>query len=225
MNSNPTLSGVHLQTYERIFRHPTSHNLTWREVRNLFAHLGEVEERPNGSLTVVRRGQSLVLRPAAGKDVDDIEELMRIRHFLKQTEAAPPSEKPDGEPMLVVINHHEARLYRTQGRGAAAQELHPEGPKTFFRHAHHSKEFARGREKPDPNSFFGPIAEELRQASRILVFGSGTGTSSEMEQLVAWLKAHHPDVAARIAGTAVIDEHHVTDGQLLAQARTAAAAP
>ena len=40
-----------------------------------------------------------------------------------------------------------------------------------------------------------------------------------MEQLLVDLRHHHLDVADRVIGTAVIDAHHRTEGQLLAQAR------
>jgi hypothetical protein len=59
----------------------------------------------------------------------------------------------------------------------------------------------------------------LQGAGNILVFGTGTGTSSEMEQFVAWSKTHHPELAQRIIGTLTVNEHHLTDDQLLAKAR------
>jgi hypothetical protein len=221
MNSNLSLTGDHLQTYEKILKNPISHNVAWREVRALLAHLGEVVEKPNGHLRVTRSGHTVVLRPSAAKEVDDLDQLMKIRHFLKETDGVPP-EGPSGDiHMLVVINHHEARLYRAEMRGTVPEKILPHDPDEFFRHAHNSKDFARGREKPDPNSFFEPVARALRTASRILVFGSGTGTSSEMDQFVSWLQSHHADLAGRIVGTVVIDEHHITEAQLLSQARTA----
>jgi hypothetical protein len=109
-------------------------------------------------------------------------------------------------------------------RGAVPEQILPHDPDDFFRHAHNSKDFARGQEKPDPNSFFEPIARDLKGASRFLIFGSGKGTSSEMEQFVSWLKIHHPNLAGRIVRAGVIDEHHITEAQLLSQARAAYAA-
>jgi hypothetical protein len=53
----------------------------------------------------------------------------------------------------------------------------------------------------------------------MLILGTDTGTSSETDQFVAWLKLHHPELAKRIIGSLVVDEHHLTDGQLLAKAR------
>ena len=92
-------------------------------------------------------------------------------------------------------------------------------PAEYFRHAHNSKDFSRGKEKPDPNPFFEPVAGVLNGAGHILIFGTGTGTSSEMDQFTDWLKQHRPELAKRIIGTLVIDEHHLTEAQLLAKAR------
>ena len=219
MNPTPPLSGAHQRAYEKIFQHPLSHNLAWREVYALLARLGQVVEGPNGNLTVTRNGQTLVLHPSATKDAAEADELMKIRHFLERSETTRPETAGQGGHLLVVINHHEARLYWTEMLGAVPQQILPHDPDDFFRHAPNSKDFSRGREKPDPNSFFEPVAKALKDAGQILVFGSGTGTSSEMDQFLAWLKLHHADLAARIAGSLVIDEHHLTEAQLLAKAR------
>ena len=219
MNSNPPLTGSHLRTYNAIFQHPISHNLEWRAVRSLMAKIGEAVEEPNGNLRVTRNGQVLVLHPPRTKDVSEPDEIMTLRHFLEKSEAAPAQASGKGDHWLVVIDHREARIYRSEMEGAVPQQILPHEPEAFFRHAHNSKDFTRGKEKPDPNSFFEPIARALQAAGKILVFGSGTGTSSEMEQFVAWLKVHHQELAKRIIGTRVIDEHHLTKGQLLATAR------
>ena len=104
-------------------------------------------------------------------------------------------------------------------RDSMPQQILPHKPEDYFRHAHNSKDFSRGQEKPDPNSFFEPVARALQSAGRILIFGTGTGTSSEMDQFIAWLKVHDPEVAGRIIGSLVVDGHHLTEGQLLAKAR------
>jgi hypothetical protein len=40
-----------------------------------------------------------------------------------------------------------------------------------------------------------------------------------MEQLLADLNRNHKDIAKRVVGSKVINEHHLTDDQLLAKAR------
>ena len=40
-----------------------------------------------------------------------------------------------------------------------------------------------------------------------------------MDQLLADLKEHHADVAKKVIGSIVVDAHHTTENELLAQAR------
>ncbi len=219
MNPTSPLTGAHLRTYETIFQHPISHNLGWQDVHAMFRHLGQVEEEANGNLRVTRNGQSLVLHPPRTKDVADADSVMELRHFLQRSEAATPATTGDDAHWLLVIDHHEARIFRSEMHGAVPQQILPPAPEDYFRHAAHSQEISRGKEKPDPNSFFEPVAKALQAAGQILIFGTGTGTSSEMEQFVAWSKKHHPALAQRIIGTLTIDEHHLTADQMLAKAR------
>jgi hypothetical protein len=144
---------------------------------------------------------------------------MSLRHFLERSEAMPPETHEQEAHWLLVIDHHEARIFRSEMHGSIPEQILPHEPEDYFRHAHNSKEVSRGQEKPDRNSFFEPVAKVLQAAGQILIFGTGTGTSSEMEQFVAWAKLHHPELAGRIVGSVTVDEHHLTTDQLLAKAR------
>jgi len=220
MISTAKLTGSYLRTYNTIFQHPISHNLEWRHVHALFRHLCQVEEElPNGNLKVTRNGQTLVLHRPSTKDVAATEELMALRHFLERSELTSPETIAGITHWLLVIDHHEARLFRSEIHGAIPQRLLPHEPAGYFRHAQNSQNLSRGKEKPDPNSFFGPLAQALKAGGPVLLFGTGTGTGSEMEQFVAWTKLHHPDLAQRIIGSLVVDENHLTEDQLLAKAR------
>jgi len=218
-HSAPPLTGSHLRTYNTIFQHPISHNLEWRAVHALLGNLGQIAEEPNGNFKATRNGQILVLHPPRAKDVAEMDEIMALRHFLQRSETAPPETKEEEAHWLLVINHHEARIFRAEMQAAIPLQILPHEPDDFFRHAHNSKEVSRGKEKPDPNSFFEPVAEALAGPGKVLIFGAGTGTSSEMDQFIAWVEVHHPELAGRIIGSLVVDEHHLTDGQLLAEAR------
>ena len=184
----------------------------------MFRQIGLVEDEPNGNVKITRNGQVLIIHPHHTKDVTDVDELLAIRHFLEKTEngtgalAAPLH-------LLLVIDHHEARLFRSELHGSVPQQIMPHKPDDFFRHAHHSKEFSRGQEKPDPNSFFEEICSALHGAGKVLVFGTGTGTSSEMDQFLSWIKSQRPELAKRIMGSVVVDENHLSMDQLLAKAR------
>ncbi len=222
MNSNLPLTGSHLRTYETIFRHPVAHNLGWHDVYALFRQLGRVAEEPNGNFTVTRNGLSMVLHPPRTKDVAETDELMGLRRFLERSEPAPAAAHESGAleaNWLLVINHREARIFRPELSGSAPQRIVPHEPEVDIGPEPHAKDFARRQKKTDPSGFFGPIAKALEATGRILVFGGGTGMASEMDQFVAWLKTHRPELAQRIVGTLVVDEHHLSDAQLLAKAR------
>lgn len=90
MKTTTQLSGSHRRTFDRIFQHPISHNLEWRDVHALLEEWGDVEKEHNGNLKVTRNGQALVLHPTSKKDVAEMDEVMALRHFLEKSEAAPP---------------------------------------------------------------------------------------------------------------------------------------
>ena len=218
--AQPHLNGRHQNTYEAIFRHPAAHNLEWHDVRSLLDALADVTERHNGSLHVTRNGHVGNLHAPKHKDVATVEDLLAIRHFLEQSSepaTAPPM--TPGTHLLVVIDHHEAKIYRTELHGAVPQQFVPYDPHGFGRHLQSRIEETDGKRRPERKSFYEAIAATLRGADRVLIFGSGTGESSAMEQLLTDLKHNHRDVAEHVVGSIVIDGHHRTEGQLLAQAR------
>jgi len=130
------------------------------------------------------------------------------------------SDEREGAPhLLVVIDHQEAQVYRTEVHGAVPVRIVPYDPHGHGRHLHSAQEWTDGKRLPERKSFYEAVAKTLRGAEQVLLFGSGTGRSSAMEMLLADLKAHHPDVAERIIGSVVVDAHHTTEDRLLAQAR------
>ncbi len=225
MNSATLLTGSHLRTYHTIFQHPVSHNLGWHDVHALFRHLGEVVEEPNGNLKVTRHGQVLVLHAPRTKDVADTSELMALRHFLERSEKAKPVEKTNVAQWLVIIDHHAARIYRSVATGSVPQQIRPHASADFDRPSFQARSTAKEKEPLQALRFFEPVAAVLNGAGAILIFGSGTGASSEMDLFTAWLKERRPEVAKRIIGSAIIDEHHLTEAQVLAHAREIYANP
>ena len=121
--------------------------------------------------------------------------------------------------LLVVIDHQEAKVYRTEVQGTVPERIVPYDPHGHGRHLHSAHEWTDGKSQPERKSFYEAVAKTLRGAGQVLLFGSGTGKSSAMDQLVADLKAHHADVSAAIVGAIVVDAHHTTENELLAQAR------
>lgn len=123
-----------------------------------------------------------------------------------------------GLDLLVVIDHHEAKVYQTETPGSMPQQLTPYDPHGYGRHLRSDTEATDGKRKPERKSYYEAIAKTLHGADRILLFGHGTGESSAMVQLLADLKHNHADVAKCVAGSITVDGHQ-TEGELLAQAR------
>jgi hypothetical protein len=216
----PTLHGSHLQTYQALFRHPAPHNLNWHDVRTLLNAIANVVEEPDGNLKITRNNQTLTLHPHRQKDITDMTELMQLRHFLERTELAPaPPIAGDGQHLLVVIDHREARIYRAELHGALPHRIHPFDPQGVGRYLHNVQDDSNGQRKPESAPFYNSIIKALQNADKILLFGTSTGTSSAMDHLLAELKLHHKPLADRVVGTVIVDATHLTDDQLLAKAR------
>jgi hypothetical protein len=96
MNSTTQLNGSHSRTYDRIFQHPISHNLEWRDVHALLGKLGEVAEERNGNLKITRNGRLLVLHAPRNKDIAEMNDIMTLRHFLERSETAQPEAATTG---------------------------------------------------------------------------------------------------------------------------------
>jgi len=176
-------------------------------------------EETNGTLKVTRNGQTLVLHRPRGKDLADKKELMQIRHFLERSGTIAPPPPATGTHLLVVIDHREARIYKAELHGAVPQRIAPYDPFGFGRDLHYNQDDSNGQRKPERKSFYEAVAKTLQGAHQILLFGTGTGSSSAMDHLLEYLKQHHRDLAERVVGSVTVDEHHLTEDQLLAKAR------
>jgi hypothetical protein len=196
-----------------------SHSLNWHDVHAMFRQLGQVDEETNGNLKVTRNGHTLVLHPPRAKDVSAPDEIMSLRHFLERSEVTPVNKETKEGHWLLVIDHHEARVFQSTEQGAIPRRFPSRGKDDIIRRAPNAMESSRGKEKSDRNSFFKPVAEALAGAEQILVFGTGTGASNEMSQFIQWAESHQLSLSERIVGSLVVDEHHLTEGQLLAKAR------
>lgn len=176
-------------------------------------------EDDKGELKVTRNGQMLILHRPKSKDLADKKELMQIRHFLERSGVPVAAPAATGTHLLVVIDHREARIYSAEIHGTVAQKLTPYDPFGFGRDLHYNQDDSNGQRKPELKSFYEAVAKTLQNAKQILLFGTGTGASSAMEHLLAELKRNHKEIAARVVGSMAVDEHHLSEDQLLAKAR------
>jgi hypothetical protein len=64
------VNSEHVDTVEKIFSHPSSGNVEWRQVLSLLEAVGTVTEQHNGRIEVTVGEETEVLDPPKGKDVD-----------------------------------------------------------------------------------------------------------------------------------------------------------
>jgi hypothetical protein len=69
--------------------------------------------------------------------------------------------------------------------GAVPQRIEPYDPFGFGRDLHYNQDDSNGQRKPEPKSSCEAVAKTLQNAKQVLMFGTGTGASSAMKQLLA----------------------------------------
>lgn len=75
------LSSRHRDTLEKIFSHPSSANIEWREVRSLLEAVATSTEESNGKLKVTLGDETEALDPPRGKDIDQ-QMIVDLRRML-----------------------------------------------------------------------------------------------------------------------------------------------
>lgn len=218
---NSKALGTHQDAYDAVFRHPIAHNLQWRDLRAMLEAYSESTEDNGDKVKFARNGVTLTVHVPQHKDFSDSEQLMKVRHYLENAEpkATASATQGDGKHVLVVIDHREARVYTTEMHGAVPERIVPHSEDGSHRHLHNVETQGDGQRKPETASFYEAISRKLMNAEKILLFGSATGSSSAMDHLMAELTKNHPALADRVIGKVVVDEHHMSDDQLLAEAR------
>ena len=89
MSSSP-LSHHHRETIDRIFQHPTSGNIEWRQVRSLLEAIGTVTEEHSGRIVVQIGPDRTTLHVPRDKDIDEAT-IRELRTMLADSELVPPA--------------------------------------------------------------------------------------------------------------------------------------
>jgi hypothetical protein len=64
------LNHHHRVTLEKLFSHPLSGNLEWRQVRSLLEAVATTTQEPNGKIQVELGGKTEVFQPPVDKDLE-----------------------------------------------------------------------------------------------------------------------------------------------------------
>jgi hypothetical protein len=83
------LSGHHRATAERLFAHPTSHNVEWHDVMSLLSHVGTVVEEHNHRYIVTIGDETETFDRPQHDDVDT-QQIVDLRRMLTNAGITPP---------------------------------------------------------------------------------------------------------------------------------------
>jgi hypothetical protein len=226
------LSGHHHRILDQIFEHPEPANLHWLDVVGLVGVLGEVEEKHDGKFLFRIGARQDTFHKPHSKALT-LPELRQLRAFLKNAGVEPGSPEPTAatdstlaqHDAVVVIDHHQTRIFALDGDHAAAT-LRPYDPDHFLHHlAHKDQPHYRGQRAPEDLHYYDRIADALKDVQRVLVVSHGKGESDAGAILLDRLRKKHGDVYARTARQAHVDTSALSDAQLLELAKQEFARP
>ena len=80
-------------TLAKIFSHPSSGNIEWRQVQSLLEAIATTTEETNGKLKVTLGPETEVIEPPRGKDIDQ-QLIVDLRRMLTQAGFAPDPGRP-----------------------------------------------------------------------------------------------------------------------------------
>jgi hypothetical protein len=221
------MAAVDRRTLDAIFHHPVPHNLSWMDALHLLTHLGSAEEKADGKYSLTMKGRHIIFRKPHGKHLD-AREVTELRHYLASAGVSPqnpdgtmPAAEPDRVDVVVLIDHHGAKLYRVElASNQPGETVRPYDPHHFLHHLHHRDELREQGQRPAEDlTFYDRIAEALRGVDRIVLLSHGTGVSNASQFLVERLKAQHPDVYARIVRQADVNTSAMTEAEIIAYAK------
>jgi hypothetical protein len=192
-------------------------SVRWDEAFELIEHLGRVEPHGGEEFAFVVGAQRELFKRPHGQDLG-IDEVSRLRKFLRAADTATGAGPAQHSTTVVVIDHHAAHVFRqADGHGA---EIKPYDPKHFRHHLIHRKEaHYQGERVPEETSFYEEIAQALGAAGGIVLVGHGVGKSSAVEVLLRHLEAHHAELAERVEHVEVMDLSALSEPQIEAIVR------
>jgi hypothetical protein len=216
------LHGSHLRTLEALFRHPTAHNLEWADVVGLVEKIGTVTRTGNDRFGLAIDAEHYLLHRPHTKDLPG-DDVVQVRHLLTRAGWAPGSTRQGAaDPgvqlptLVVVVDHHGAKIYRIDAAGGGVRQIKPYDPHHFLHHlAHKDQSREEGQRAAEDPSFYQRISQALVAGGRIVVVGHGTGKSNAGRHLTEHLRTHHPGTYQRVVSELEADLSAITAPQLL----------
>ena len=207
------LHGSQRRTLEAIFRHPTEDNLEWMDVVELVGRIGSITERGSGEFDVHVGGKHHLMHKPHTKDLTE-PEVIGLRHFLQLVQWSPETTSqadhhpdPAAPTLMVVMDHHGAKIYRLDADAADAdqQVIRPYDPHSLLHDLARKVQSAeQDRHQPAEVAFYGRIADAVAAGGRIIVVAHGIEQDPAARHLSELLREQHGQSHQRVvteAGT------------------------
>ena len=214
------LNAKNARTMERVYQHPVSHDLDWRDVISLIEHLGTVKEETSGHLTLTVNDASQGFHRSQDGSLSDPKQVLELRHFLESAGVG-KSHRPQADAknrMLAVVSQKETRIFPLDSTGSEPEHVRPDDLR-YLHFLQHSEGGDQTSRSPESLAYYAAISEALTGADEILLMGNGTGASNAMNHLNEFLETRHAPLAERVVGALTRDIEALTDGQLVKDAR------
>ena len=122
--------------------------------------------------------------------------------------------------IVVTLTKDEAKVWST----GLEKTSKPEKISAVDNNRHHHKLRQQQRHKgprldPESKAFFESVATVCKSAAEILLLGHGSGKADAVHNFQSYLKEKHQDLAKKIVGVIEADVAHMTEPQVLAEAR------
>jgi hypothetical protein len=122
--------------------------------------------------------------------------------------------------IVITLTQEEAKIWST----GLEKTSKPEKISAVDHNTHQHKLRQERRHKgpgldPVTKEFFESVSTACKTAAEILLLGHGSGKADMAHNFQSYLKEKHPDIAKKIVGTIEADVAHMTEPQVLAQAR------
>ena len=207
------------RTLDRVFQHPLSHGLEWRDVVGLLTRIGDVDEKHDGEVSLQAAGETFVMRPPHSKDMvaDDV---MALRHFLTGAGWAPDAPSlqtathtTPSRGVIVAIDHNGARIFKI---GGAHDDGTGNDGRHLLHHITHADDDRDGDQTfPADTRFFNQVAVAIGGQGEIVLISDGKGQSNEAHHLDSYLQTHDADMQTRIVASITADLKHLTPAEMV----------
>mgnify|MGYP002641064808 CR=1 FL=1 len=123
--------------------------------------------------------------------------------------------------ILVTITQDEARVWATGlEKKSKPETILASADKSRHHHMRMAQSHHGHASDPEEKNFFESIAVACHDAGELLVIGHGEGKANTMHKFVKFLKDKHHDLAGKVVGEINSNLVHMTEAQILAEART-----